>query len=129
MVYYMTHPKHGTYPVYDTGEIERFKSHGWTLREDKPAAAPQGPGAATPPSQQAGADAGAQAPSNVGDGQDQEPEADDSAILDLSVAKMLPLLGDLSVERLQRLHEQETAGKTRASALDAIEAAIKAKQG
>jgi hypothetical protein len=31
MPYWMTNPEHGVMPVYDTGEVERVKAHGWTL--------------------------------------------------------------------------------------------------
>lgn len=31
MPYWMTHPKHGTMPVYDTGAVDRAKVNGWSV--------------------------------------------------------------------------------------------------
>jgi hypothetical protein len=31
MPYWLTNPDHGIMPVYDLGEVERNKLHGWTL--------------------------------------------------------------------------------------------------
>lgn len=31
MPYWITNPDHGIMPVYDMGEVERNKAHGWTL--------------------------------------------------------------------------------------------------
>jgi hypothetical protein len=31
MPYWLTNPEHGVMPVYDMGEVERNKVHGWML--------------------------------------------------------------------------------------------------
>jgi hypothetical protein len=31
MPYWLTNPDHGVMPVYDMGDVERNKAHGWTL--------------------------------------------------------------------------------------------------
>jgi hypothetical protein len=31
MPYWMTNPEHGVMPVYDMGDVERNKVHGWVL--------------------------------------------------------------------------------------------------
>lgn len=44
MPYWLTNPEHGVMPVYDLGEVERNKVHGWTLLNvgESPELAPKG---------------------------------------------------------------------------------------